>query len=189
MTLRKLYLLFVLALALGLSTAAFAKEGDTATIDLSGKPGYEGISGTATLTDNGDGTTEVMIELEGTPEGGSHPAHFHDGTDCSQMKPIVHSLNNVENGMSTTTVKESFDDLVEDNYYLNVHLSEDDLATVVACGDEYTVQGEMPDNAGNQGAGGMARHDGSDGLPLMGLGLLGAVLAGGATLAFRARRG
>lgn len=43
-TLRKLYLLLVVALSLGVSTAAFAAEGDMATIELTGKPGYEGIS-------------------------------------------------------------------------------------------------------------------------------------------------
>ncbi len=180
MTLRKLYLLLVVALALGLSTAAFAAEGDMATVELTGKPGYEGITGTATLTDNGDDTTTVKIELEGSPEGGVHPAHFHDGTDCSQNEPVVHDLGPVENMMSETVVEESFEDLVEENYYLNVHLSADEVATVVACGDEYEVMAEMPDS----GAGGMA---GANSVPVMSLGLVGAVLAAGALLTLRLR--
>ncbi|MDP9382746.1 MAG: superoxide dismutase family protein [Chloroflexota bacterium] len=179
---RKLYLLLVTMLALGLSTAAFADEGDMVTIDLTGKPGYEGISGTATLTDNGDDTTKVVIELEGTPEGGMHPAHFHDGTDCSQNEPVVHDLGMVENGRAEKMVPESLDDLVEANYYLNVHLSADEIETVVACGDEYV---EMPTGTGNQGAGGMSGQNNS--LPVMGLGLVAAVFAAGALLAVRAR--
>lgn len=196
---RKIYLLFVAMLALALPMAVFAAEGDTATIEMNGKPGYEGISGMTTLTDNGDGTTKVMIELDGTPEGGSHPSHFHNGTSCTQNEPIEITLNNVEDGMSETMVEESFDELVEFNYYLNVHLSEAELATVVACGDEYMTQGggegdvqddqqsgddqedspDMPES----GAGALSQE--SSALPVMGL--FGVAMAAGALLFARSR--
>lgn len=176
---RKLYLLFVVALALSLSSVAFADEGDMVTIDLNDQ-NDSGVTGTATLTDNGDDTTTVEIELEGSPEGGSHPAHFHDGTSCDQNEPIVHPLENVEDGMSTSTVEESLDDLVGDNYYLNIHLSEEEIATVVACGDEYVEMAGTPDTGGGA-------MSGSTGLPVAGLGLFGAVLAAGALLLVRSR--
>ena len=177
---RKLYLLFVVALALGLSTVAFANEGDMVTIDLEGKSGYEGVSGTATLTDMGDNTTKVVVELEGGPEGGVHPMHFHDGTSCEQNEPVVHPLTPLEEGMSTTTLDASLDHLVEENYYLNVHMSAEDLTTVIACGDEYVEMAETPDT----GAGAMAQGNGAS---VMGLGLVAAVLAAGALLVFRPR--
>lgn len=122
----------------------------------------------------------MKIELEGSPEGGEHPAHFHDGTDCSQNEPVVHDLGPVENMMSEKVVEESFEDLVEANYYLNVHLSADEIATVVACGDEYEVMDEMV----NGGAGGMAPNNGT---PVIGLGLVTAVLAAGTLLAIQGR--
>ncbi len=176
---RKLYLLLVVAMALSLSAVAFADEGDMATVEISGKEGYEGISGTATFTDMGDDTTKVVVELTGTPAGGNHPAHLHDGTDCSMNEPVKHPLENVVDGMSTTMVEASFDHLVEANYYLNVHLSAEEVSTVVACGDEYVMSAGMPET----GAGGMA--DSRSGTPMAGLALVGAVIASGALLVTR----
>ena len=178
---RKLYLLLVMAMTLSLSAVALADEGDMATVEISGKEGYEGISGTATFTDMGDDTTKVVVELEGTPADGNHPAHLHDGTDCSMNKPVEHPLENVVDGMSTTTVDASFDHLVEANYYLNVHLSAEEVSTVVACGDEYVMSAGMPET----GAGGLV--DSRNSAPLAALALVGAVLAAGTFLVTRSR--
>ncbi len=181
---RKLYLLLVVAMALSLSAVAFADEGDMATMEISGKEGYEGISGTATFTDMGDDTTKVVVELTGTPAGGNHPAHLHDGTDCAMNEPVVHPLENVVDGMSTTMVEASFDHLVEANYYLNVHLSAEEVSTVIACGDEYVMSAGMPETP-ETGAGGMAGE--SSRIPMFGLGIVGAVLAAGTFLVIRSR--
>ena len=178
---RKLYLLLVMAMALSVSAVAFADEGDMATVEISGKTGYEDISGTATFTDMGDDTTKVVVELTGTPEDGNHPAHLHDGTDCSMNKPVKHPLENVVDGMSTTMVDASFDHLVEENYYLNVHLSAQEVSTVVACGDEYVMSTGMPET----GAGGLA--DSRNSAPVAALALVGAVLAAGTFLVTRSR--
>ncbi|MDP9350793.1 MAG: hypothetical protein M3P51_04540, partial [Chloroflexota bacterium] len=94
---------------------------------------------------------------------------------------VEHPLENVVEGMSTTMVDASFDHLVEDNYYLNVHLSAEEVSTVVACGDEYVMSAGMPET----GAGGMA--DSQSSAPVTGLALVGMVLAAGVLLVARSR--
>lgn len=186
---RKLYLLLVVMLALAVPAVTLAAEGDTATVELTGKTGYEDITGTATFTDNGDGTTMVSAEIENAPDGAS-PAHLHDGTSCDESKPVLHPLTDFVDGNSETTLDEPFDELVADNYYLNIHLSADDLGTVIACGDTYETQGgddqdddDMP-GAPNAGGGGTS---GQDGAPMAGLAVIAALLAAGAFSVIRPR--
>ena len=179
---RKLYLLFVVALALGLSTVAFAAEhGKMFTVELS-EVGDSGVSGTVTVTDNGDGTSNVSFDLDGTTEGAMHPAHFHEPGECGATNPVAVDLGTVngDTGEQDIDVDESYDELLDSGYYLNVHMSAEDLATVIACGDEYVEMAETPDT----GAGAMAQGNGAS---VMGLGLVAAVLAAGALLVFRPR--
>ncbi len=85
-----------------------AAEGDTLVIDLE-ELNDSGVSGTATLTDNGDGTTTVSIEVSGA--AGGHPAHIHNGT-CDDLDPNpLYPLTTVdENGTSETDVPYTLDD-------------------------------------------------------------------------------
>jgi hypothetical protein len=73
--------------------------------------------------------------------GASHPAHIHEGT-CAKLNPKpAYPLNNVtqiEGGMvatSMTTVEVSLDDLLAEPYAINLHKSDQDVQTYVACGD------------------------------------------------------
>lgn len=109
----------------------------------------EGINGTATFWELEDGSALVQLMLEGTPEGGSHPAHIHVNS-AAEGGDIAISLNPV-NGTSgnSYTFVEMFDanspdrageavtygELLDYNGYINVHLSADDLGTIVAQGD------------------------------------------------------
>ena len=173
---RKLYLMLVVVLALGMTSAAFAQDG-SATVTLN-EVGGSGESGTATLTDNGDGTTTVEIQLEGAPTDVAQPAHIHEG-DCGSGGDIVYPLENVENGMSTSTVEASLDELVSGDFYVNVHMSPEDIATTVACGE--TEMAQMPDT----GAGGMAGSQNR--MPVVALAVVGLILAAGALMVVRAR--
>lgn len=111
---------------------AASQDQDELTIDLE-EIEDSGVSGTATLSSE-DGSTTVTIDLSGTPEGGSHPAHIHSGT-CDDLGDIVFPLDNVEEGTSETTVEASIDDILAEEHVVNVHLSEDEISTYVACGE------------------------------------------------------
>jgi hypothetical protein len=114
-----------------------------------------GISGTALFEERINGTTLVTLELTGTPEGGSHPAHIHEN-DIAATGPIIAGLNpvNGDTGLSKTQVSElvggtaiTYAELLTANAYINVHLSDEDLGTIVA-------QGNIGSNAdGNAGSG------------------------------------
>ncbi|MFH4966884.1 CHRD domain-containing protein [Gaetbulibacter sp. M240] len=102
-----------------------------------------GISGTATFEERVNGTTLITLALEGTPEGGSHPAHIHEN-DAATGGGIIATLNSVDGttGMSKTQISAlnngtqvSYTDLLSINGYINVHLSDSDLATIVAQGN------------------------------------------------------
>jgi hypothetical protein len=122
--------------------------GESASYDLSSAD-VDGIMGTAMFEERVNGETLVSIMLEGTSDGGMHPAHIHVGSVADAPGDIAISLNsvNADTGMSMTNVS-AFDaadgedaemidykGLLEYNGYLNVHLSADDLGTLVAQGN------------------------------------------------------
>lgn len=101
------------------------------------------ISGEATFMENSDGSTTVEIQLTGTLSGGSHPAHIHFNT-AAEGGDIAVSLGavNGDTGFSSQTFSKldngtdvSFEELLDFDGYINVHLSANDLATLVAQGD------------------------------------------------------
>ncbi|NHF58543.1 hypothetical protein FK220_004290 [Flavobacteriaceae bacterium TP-CH-4] len=101
------------------------------------------ISGTATFADNGDNSVTVTIALVNTPDGGQHPAHIHFNT-AAEGGGIAVTLGTVDGttGESEITFSElddgtpiSYSDLLTFDGYINVHLSADDLDTLVAQGD------------------------------------------------------
>ena len=102
-----------------------------------------GVSGSATIQELDDGTSRLTIDLSGTPSDGMHPSHIHMNT-AAEGGDIIVSLNEVDGstGMSETIISQddngnmvTYQDLLNIDGYINVHLSADDLATVVAQGD------------------------------------------------------
>lgn len=104
-----------------------------------------GIMGTVTLYDVGNGKTIVEFDVEGA--GGDHPAHIHAGV-CGDLEPEpFETLDNVDDrGESTTVIDVSLDDLLADDYAVDMHLAPDELGTLIACAD---IEGEpeLPLNA------------------------------------------
>ena len=92
-----------------------------------------GESGKATLTVM-DGKTKVVIDLTGAPEGVAQPAHIHQGT-CEKLGAPAYPLEAVKNGKSGTTVDAKLGDLTAGGFAINVHKSEKEISTYVACGD------------------------------------------------------
>ncbi len=138
--------------------ATLVAQGDIGSNELTGETkvytlntrDVEGVSGTATFAMRKDGSTLVTLALEGTTVGGNHPSHIHMNS-ATEGGDIAISLNNVvgDTGMSMTSVRAfnaedgtmnggediSYEELLAYDGYINVHLSMEDLATLVAQGD------------------------------------------------------
>jgi hypothetical protein len=162
-------LLVVSALMFGLTACGGDDDGatDTGAADTSGESAEESVevdlgeqngsgqTGTATLTSTGDGKTQVTIELS-NPPADPQPAHIHKGT-CIELDPTpAFPLESVEGGSSDTEVEVSLEDLQGAEYAVNVHKSEADAQTYVACGN--IVGGDSADAGSGAGGGGGAGY-------------------------------
>lgn len=172
---KRYYGLLAALMLLLLDATAYAK-GDQATAKLQALKG-SGVTGTVWLTDNGNGTTTVKVQL--SDKAGDHPAHIHKGTLDKYDRSPQFPLENVMNGMSETTVKASVADLADGNHIVAVHESVENISNVQAAGEIKMITG-TPDTGG----GGTARTN-SVALPLMG-GLVLTMLALAHRLARRA---
>lgn len=106
--------------------------GDDVTVELAEFDG-SGQTGTATLTADGE-QTRVVIAVD-SPLSDSQPAHIHEGT-CADLTPEpAYGLPNVTAGSSDSTVDVSLDTLTDGDYAINLHMSDDDLATYTSCGE------------------------------------------------------
>jgi len=103
----------------------------------------DGISGTARVIENTDNSITVELELSNTPAGGIHPAHIHfDNAATGGGVAITLGAVDGTTGTSTVTFSSlddgtpiSYPELLDYDGYINVHLSADDLPTIVAQGD------------------------------------------------------
>ncbi|MFO7746042.1 MAG: hypothetical protein R6V36_11755, partial [Psychroflexus sp.] len=102
-----------------------------------------GISGTVLFEERVNGEALATISLDGTPDGGEHPAHIHENS-ASEGGGIIYTFNPVNGttGMSQSNVAElddttsfGYSDVLEVDGYVNVHLSAADLGTIVAQGN------------------------------------------------------
>jgi hypothetical protein len=93
-----------------------------------------GVTGSAVLTDLGDGTTRVEVDVDpaGHPD---MPAHIHSGTCEDFISQPLYPLQNVIDGQSETVVEASIDELFTGDLALNLHFSSQDFATYTACAD------------------------------------------------------
>lgn len=101
------------------------------------------ITGTAKIIDNADNSVTIELQLNGTPSGGMHPAHIHYNT-AAETGDIALTLGTVNgdtgfSSVTTTTLNDmtpiTYEDLLDFDGYINVHLSANNLATLVAQGD------------------------------------------------------
>ena len=125
------------ALVLGLllvSVGSLALAANSATVKLSPQS-KSGESGTATLTESGEGKTKVVLNVTGAPSGVSQPVHIHKGT-CAKLDPKpAFPLSPLVNGKSETTINTSLDTLQKEDYAINGHKSAKEVSTYVFCGD------------------------------------------------------
>lgn len=93
-----------------------------------------GVTGTAVLTDRGDGSTRVVVDVDpaGHPE---MPAHVHHGTCVELVPQPLHYLAVVIDGKSDTVLPISLADLLAGDLALNLHVSAQEMGTYTACVD------------------------------------------------------
>jgi hypothetical protein len=92
-----------------------------------------GVSGTVSFSKVGENTG---VKIDADPAGNADmPAHIHPGT-CDALTPQPKfPLENVVNGVSSTVVPATIDELFAGNLAVNIHKSNDDLQTYTACVD------------------------------------------------------
>lgn len=124
--------MFAVAISLGAVQPAAAQSTQPVVIDL-GEQNGSGISGTATLTPDGNKTT-VKIEVNGPV--GANPADILSG-DCKTNDPTpVFNLTEVNaNGVSETTIDSVIDDLFAAPHVIVLRASATNLGTIVSCGE------------------------------------------------------
>ena len=115
------------------------KRGEDWSGRLTGQGMYAGVSGgmNANVV---DGRTTASVNIEGAAPDAVHPWHIHEGK-CGSGGPIV------GDPMAYPPLRIGADGRAADNatvlvglneakdYFVNVHASTTDLATIVACGD------------------------------------------------------
>lgn len=123
----------LLAMAPLLLVIAACSTGESRTFQL-GTLNDSGVTGTAVLTDLGDGSTRVVIDLD--PAGhAAMPAHIHPGTCANLVPQPLHGLSTIIDGASETVVPASLVDLLAGELAINLHSSAADMGTYTACVD------------------------------------------------------
>ena len=131
---------FVVIAASTLGAPVAAQNNDSITIPLN-EHENSGVSGTATLTAEGE-NTRVAMELSGDPLTGDHPTHIHTGTcrnyDPNPLYPLTTVILDEVNdeGVSETTVEGvRLRELLPEDYVILVHPSAEELFPELVCGD------------------------------------------------------
>jgi hypothetical protein len=125
----------VLLAALGLALAgAGVAPADALTVAL--KPqNNSGETGTATLTEAGQGKTRVVVSVQGQPAGTPQPMHIHKGT-CAKLDPKpAYGLPTLTGGKAEATVDVALSELQKGQFAINGHKSAKEVSTYVFCGE------------------------------------------------------
>lgn len=123
----------LLAMAPLLLVMAACSTGESRTFQLA-TLNDSGVTGTAVLTDLGNGSTRVVIDVN--PAGhAAMPAHIHPGTCTNLVPQPLHGLTTIIDGASETVVPASLEDLLAGDLAVNLHVSAADMGTYAACVD------------------------------------------------------
>jgi plastocyanin len=163
--------------------------GSSITVTLG--PGRDGSQpGTAMLMAMGS-ETEVDINITPGAAGVPQPVHIHDGT-CDTLGAVQYPLTNIVDGKSTTMVAVPLSSLLTGNFAINVHMSQAEISTYVACGTipASTTQTAPVTQLPAAGSAGLQGGYSSRGMSTWWYVLLGAgavLLVSGATVLWKAR--
>ena len=147
-------------LAAMVTGSAWAQDMSTQTLELT--PSRDsGVSGTATLTDTGNGV-EVQLDVAGLPsaDGTEHLAHIHKGATCADDRagagapvefPLTGVMNEGGTGTSTSTADSTLDELLSgEPSYVNVHAEKtgDAVPPGISCADVVSTSSTVPATGG-----------------------------------------
>jgi hypothetical protein len=120
-------------IGLAVTLAACAGQQPSRTVELA-TLNLSGVTGSAVLTDLGDETTRVEVDVD--PAGHPNmPAHIHPGTCLALVPQPLYTLQNIVDGQSETVVQVPLDELFAGELALNLHFSNEDFGTYTACAD------------------------------------------------------
>lgn len=120
-------------LLLVLVTACTGQQEESRTVELE-TMSESGVSGTAVLTDLGNGMTRVVVEVD-PADYPDMPAHIHPGTCVNLVPQPTYPLENVVDGSSETDIEASLEDLFAGEFALNLHASSNEWETYTACAE------------------------------------------------------
>lgn len=113
--------------------APVVKEAEPVAVSLN-ELNKSGQSGTAMLKEV-KGKATVVITLNNQPKDTEEPAHIHSGS-CQTPGDIKYPLTAVKNGSSETVLDVSLAQVLSElPLLINVHKSDKELGSYVACGD------------------------------------------------------
>lgn len=126
-------LLAALAVAVVAAGCSQAASPESRTIPLT-TLNHSGVTGSVTLTAVDTRKTRVDVVVD--PAGHlDMPSHVHPGTCANLVPQPKYPLQNVRDGQSSTVVGASFADLLKGGLAVNIHASNEDLATYTACAE------------------------------------------------------
>ena len=114
------------------------KQGEDWKGTLRGQDTYTNVSGEATALVY-EGETQSTVNISGAMPGATHPWHIHEG-DCGSGGPIVGSPSAYpplvvgNDGTARASARITVQLNEAKHYFVNVHASPTNLATIVACG-------------------------------------------------------
>jgi hypothetical protein len=129
-------ILRILPLVVALLLAGCGSVGaDERSLELVLEPlNASGVNGHVRLVEIDTERTRVEIEVD--PAGHlSMPAHIHPGSCADLVPQPTYGLENVVDGMSTTEVPASFDELSGSEQAVNLHRSNQEMDVYTACVD------------------------------------------------------
>ena len=127
---------FLIAALVGVAPMEATAQGTEVIVPIEELNG-SGVSGDATLTDNGDGTTTIDVLVDGASGRPPDPPALR--CDCASLGDVIVPLTDVdEDGVSITTVDIPLGHNPGSEvgpHAINIHLSAEEISTYVACGD------------------------------------------------------
>lgn len=132
---KRVRVLLVLAMfVLALAGAAITSAEGPVTVQLNPQ-NDSGESGTAILTDLGNGKVRVEVEVTGAPADVPQPLHIHEGTCANLTAKPTFPLTAAVNGKSLTEIETTLAALQGTQYAINGHKSAAEASVYVFCGD------------------------------------------------------
>jgi hypothetical protein len=114
--------------------AASAADMASTTVQMT-EDNDSGLNGVAVITGIGKDASRVAIEMTGEPDGADETVSIYTGS-CALIGGNAYLLNDLVDGMSTTTIDVSLSELLGQQLPLAINIQDaPESATSTACGD------------------------------------------------------